>query len=137
MDYIEAYDDWQALAQLYQRTGFDNKSPERLARLFQASQYKLFGLDQGQLVAAARAFSDGGDCAVIADVAVLPPYHGEGLGRELVRHLLAMLPQHERVLLFCLPDRMPFYRQLGFVPMTTALCLFRDPQQARTQGLID
>ena len=48
-----------------------------------------FGIYQGhEQVGFARAISDGATFAYLADVYVLPPYRGRGLGLELVREMV-------------------------------------------------
>jgi GNAT superfamily N-acetyltransferase/nitroimidazol reductase NimA-like FMN-containing flavoprotein (pyridoxamine 5'-phosphate oxidase superfamily) len=73
--------------------------------------------EAGQLVATARANSDGARHAYVADVAVAPEYRGRGLGRALVSLLL----DHPRVrgstsVRLGTADAGPFYEQLGFQP---------------------
>ena len=73
----------------------------------------------GQLVATARALSDGGKFALIYDVMVAAPYRGRGLGDALLRLLL----QHPRVrdcarIWLRTRDAMDFYRRYGFVTTT-------------------
>lgn len=73
--------------------------------------------ESGQLVATARANSDGVRHAYIADVAVAPGHRGRGVGAALVQLLLA----HPGVrgaasVRLATADAQPFYERFGFRP---------------------
>lgn len=105
--------DGTALKQFYKACGFDNgRSPEQYRRAFANSIARLAMLD-GQLVAAARAISDGVRCAAMFDICVLPAQRGKGIGRAVVKSLLQALPG-QYVILNCTQDQDPFYATLGF-----------------------
>lgn len=129
--------DWVALSAVYARAPLGYKEPERLRTVFSNSQYRCLLYVQDKLAGAARAFSDGMDCAIICDVAIVPEYQGRGLGNALVQHLVRHTRGHKRVLLFCSPGKESFYEQHGFRRMTTAMAIFDDEAQARAQGLIE
>ena len=105
--------DGTTLKQFYQACGFDNgRSPEQYRRAFGNSITRL-GFVDGQLVAAARAISDGVRCAAMFDMCVHPAQRGKGIGRAVVRSLLqALAGQH--VVLTCKQDQDHFYTSLGF-----------------------
>jgi ribosomal protein S18 acetylase RimI-like enzyme len=128
---------WTALSDVYARAPLGYKEPERLRVVFSNSQYRCLLYVQGELVGAARAFSDGLDCAVICDVAIVPERQGLGLGNALVQHLLRQVRGYKRVLLFCSPGKEAFYERHGFRKMTTAMAIFDDETSARAQGLIE
>jgi ribosomal protein S18 acetylase RimI-like enzyme len=129
--------DWAALSAVYARAPLGYKEPERLRIVFSNSQYRCLLYVQGKLAGAARAFSDGMDCAVICDVAIAPEYQGRGLGNAVVGHLVRCTEGYKRVLLFCSPGKESFYEQHGFRKMTTAMAIFDDEKVARAQGLIE
>ena len=68
------------------------------------------------LVAFARVLSDRTFNAVIFDVIVHPDHRGSGLGRLLIQDITTHpeLSQVKHFELYCLPDLIPFYRNLGF-----------------------
>lgn len=91
----------------------------------------------GELVATARAVSDGAKHAYVADVAVRSDWRRRGLGRALVRLLLehpALRGSH--LVRLGTADAQEFYRGLGFVESssldlgfsTTAMTLVREAQ---------
>jgi GNAT superfamily N-acetyltransferase/nitroimidazol reductase NimA-like FMN-containing flavoprotein (pyridoxamine 5'-phosphate oxidase superfamily) len=72
---------------------------------------------EGRLVATARANSDGARHGYVSDVAVAPPFRGQGLGRALMELLLDH-PALRRVaqVRLATADAQPFYERLGFEP---------------------
>ncbi|GAB6042425.1 GNAT family N-acetyltransferase [Endothiovibrio diazotrophicus] len=138
IDFTErlAEDEWPRLAAVYQRTPLGARDPQRLREVFENSRQRRFLYLDGQLCGAARALSDGFDCAVVCDVVVAPEHQGGGYGRKLVEALLEPLRSHRKVILYAVPGQQGFYRTLGFRPMTTAMAIFGDPGQAESWGLI-
>lgn len=69
-----------------------------------------------QLVAFARAITDGAFLAVVLDVIVAPRHRGLGLGGRLMQEILARpeLANVDSVELVCQPDVAAFYRRVGF-----------------------
>lgn len=129
-------DNWSALSALYLDAGMGHKTEERLARVFSNSEFQSFLYIDDQLVGAARAFTDGGDCAVICDVCILKAYQSNGLGRKIITHLMSQIPPHERVMLFCTPGLEKYYEKFGFGKMTTGMCMFKDQKSAISSGYI-
>jgi GNAT superfamily N-acetyltransferase len=80
-----------------------------------------------ELIAFARALTDGIFKAVIFDVIVARPYRGRGVGRELMRRALG----HPRIRhvrhkeLYCLPGLIPFYSGLEFVTDVGGVSMMR------------
>jgi len=128
--------DWGVLATLYAEAGMGEKSEERLNRVFSNSQFQSFLYIEDKLVGVARAFSDGGDCAVVCDVSISPVYQGKGLGRSLMKHLMSLIPPHERIMLFCTAGLETYYEEFGFGKMTTGMCIFKNQANAIKTGYI-
>jgi GNAT superfamily N-acetyltransferase len=128
--------DWEALSALYQAAPLGNKSAAHLQKVFSNSMFRCFACEAGQLLAAGRALADGGDCAYLCDIAVLPSHQGRGLGKQVVRQLLAATQGHRKVILYAVPGREDFYRQLGFLRMQTAMALFDNPQLQLERGYL-
>ncbi|WP_374539076.1 GNAT family N-acetyltransferase [Chitinimonas taiwanensis] len=128
--------DWEALSALYQAAPLGNKSAAHLQKVFSNSMFRCFAYEAGQLLAAGRALADGGDCAYLCDIAVLPSHQGRGLGKQVVRQLLAATQGHRKVILYAVPGREDFYRQLGFLRMQTAMALFDNPQLQLERGYL-
>jgi ribosomal protein S18 acetylase RimI-like enzyme len=80
-----------------------------------AGSRRVLGLYRGeQLVGFARAVSDAATMAYLADVYVLAPYRGRGLGVALVREMVEGEPLGGVRWLLHTADAQDLYRRLGF-----------------------
>ena len=129
--------DWHELSALYRAAPLGNKDPAHLRKVFGNSLYRCFVRDEdGRLVAAGRALSDGADCSYLCDIAVLPSHQGTGLGRQIVDRLVALSQGYRKIILYAVPGKEPFYRKSGFRRMTTAMAIFDDQAQAFERGYL-
>ena len=105
--------DWRGLKAALAADAFDNgRTPEEYQASHRRSHGVVFARDGETFVGNARILSDGVCNAYLVDVWTATPYRRRGVGSELVRRLLAMVPgQH--VYLFT-DDMQAFYRRLGF-----------------------
>ncbi len=126
--------DWRELEALYRLAPLGNKSAEHLRTVFTNSRFTFFAYEQGRLVAAGRALSDGADCSYICDVAVMPSHQGLGLGREMVSRLVEASRGHKKIILYSVPGKEGFYRKLGFLPLLTAMAIFENQAAAIERG---
>jgi ribosomal protein S18 acetylase RimI-like enzyme len=129
--------DWVELSKLYRIAPLGDKKPDDLKRAFANSMYKCFVLEDGALVGAGRAVADGVDCAYLCDVAVHPDFQGRGLGKAIIIRLKEMSAGHRKIILYANPGKEGFYRKLGFLPMRTAMAIFRDQDRAIREGLVE
>lgn len=129
--------DWEELSALYRAAPLGEKPPDALETVFSASRFTTFAYAGDELVAVGRALADGLDCAYIADVAVRPDHQGRGLGREVIRRLVARADGHKKILLYANPGTEGFYAGLGFRRMRTAMAIWDDTQQAVAKGLLE
>src|SRR5215470_3995412 len=82
--------DFAELSELYRIAPLGNKPPDALATVFGNSMFVCFVYAGDVLAGAGRALADGLDCAYIADVAVHPEHQGRGLGKAIIRRLVAL-----------------------------------------------
>jgi ribosomal protein S18 acetylase RimI-like enzyme len=129
--------DWHELSALYHAAPLGNKNPADLQTVFSNSRFMCLVRDQGRLVGAGRALADGVDCAYLCDVAVLPSHQGTGLGKAIVKRLVALSSGHKKIILYSVPGKEPFYRKLGFRRMCTAMAIFENQAGAFARGYID
>ena len=128
--------DWTELSELYRIAPLGEKLPNDLATVFSSSRFKCFVYAEGELVGAGRALADGLDCSYIADVAVHPEQQGKGLGTAIIEKLVELSAGHKKIILYANPGTEAFYRTLGFYRMNTAMAIWRNNEQAITDGLI-
>ena len=90
-------------------------TPERHLRHLRAAEAVELALDPatGDAVGFVTAIGDGGDVAFIPLLEVLPAWRGRGIGRELMRRLLARLSDRYAVDLACDEELVAFYEALG------------------------
>jgi ribosomal protein S18 acetylase RimI-like enzyme len=125
---------WQELEALYHAAPLGNKNANDLQTVFSNSRFCCLAYADGKLVAAGRALADGADVSYVCDVAVLPSHQGSGLGKEVVKRLVAMSRDHKKVILYAVPGKEGFYRKLGFLRMLTAMAIFKNPAKAVERG---
>lgn len=128
---------WQELAELYRRAPLGNKTAEDLKTAFSNSRYKYFVFAAGELVGAGRALADGVDCSYICDIAFLPEYQGQGLGREMLTRLIEHSKLHRKIILYSVVGKEKFYEKHGFKKMNTAMAIFKNEDYATQLGLIN
>lgn len=129
--------DWNELSDLYRIAPLGQKSPEHLRLAFSNSMFKCFVTSEGRLVGAGRAVADGIDCSYLCDVAVHPDFQGQGLGKAIIEKLKDLSTGHRKIILYANPGKEGFYRKLGFLPMRTAMAIFKNRAQAISGGLLD
>ena len=128
--------DWDELSQLYRIAPLGEKPPDALRTVFGNSMFRCFVYAGEVLVGAGRALADGVDCAYIADVAVHPDHQGRGLGKAIIRRLVTLAEGHKKIILYANPGTEPFYLELGFLPMTTAMAIWWDQAGAIAAGVL-
>lgn len=94
--------------------------PATHLRLFRNSGLRVLAVDDktGNVVGFITAITDGVLAAYIPFLEVLPEYQGRGVGRALVRRMLAKLKKAYMVDLLCDQDLQSFYKNLKMSPAT-------------------
>lgn len=101
------------LEAIFDATDLGGRKGDKIRRAFANSAHCCFAFDGERMIGTARAISNREYHAFIYDVAVYPEYQGQGIGRQLVQHLLDRLPVW-RVMLRADKDAQGFYRRHGF-----------------------
>jgi GNAT superfamily N-acetyltransferase len=128
--------DWEELSRLYRIAPLGEKSPKDLRTVFSNSRFRCFVYANGELIGVGRGLADGLDCCYVADVAVHPEHQGKGLGTAIIEKLIELSRGHKKIILYANPGTEGFYRTLGFSRMNTAMAIWRNHDQAITDGLI-
>src|SRR5262249_39804755 len=128
--------DWRELSELYRIAPLGDKPPEALATVFGNSMFTRLVYAGDRLVGAGRALADGIDVAYIGDLAVHPEHQGHGLGKALVRQLVAAASGHKKIILYANPGTEGFYQSLGFLKMNTAMAIWYNPARAIRNGIL-
>src|SRR5258708_3016391 len=83
--------DYEAMRQFLTSQGWDRRvsDRERFAKMMARADRTMLALDDGRLVGCARALCDGVSNGYISMLAVAEDRRGQGIGRELVRRLMA------------------------------------------------
>jgi ribosomal protein S18 acetylase RimI-like enzyme len=127
---------WHVLANIIEQAGLGTRTPALVERAFRGSYTCCFAEEDGTLVGAGRAISDGVSNSAIFDVVVLPAKQGKGIGKAIMHSLLERLPQRS-VLLVSVPSQRKFYEKLGFHKLKTAYLRHEDIERWVRDGYID
>ena len=120
--------DWEKLVDLYDETdmciGLGRKrETEKIRRAFQNSSRFVTAWDSEIIIGAGRMISDGECYGWIHDMAVLPSYRKQGIGRTIVEKLLE---SNEKLLIGLTSsfEAVDFYTRLGFNKHKTAMAKY-------------
>jgi GNAT superfamily N-acetyltransferase len=94
-------------------------TPSVHLRLLRDSAYRILAFDEDacRVVGFITAISDGVLTAFIPLLEVLPEYQGRGIGRSLVKQILAELSHLYSVDLVCDENLRPYYERFGLIPV--------------------
>jgi len=128
--------DWKTVSGILKVTGMAFFAPEVHQKIFEASYSVSFVFDGDRLIGCGRALSDGIYQAVLYDIAVLPEYQGQGIGRSMIESLLSRVG-HCNVLLYAALGKEAFYQKLGFRAMKTGMARFVRAEAMAQKGFTD
>lgn len=105
---------------LFQKTGWNDTyhlSPQELFQAITTNWFAVSAFDGDELVGFGRVVSDGILHAMIYEMIVLPEYQGQGIGRQILRHLVqrCLEANIRDIQLFCARGKRGFYEKFGFV----------------------
>jgi ribosomal protein S18 acetylase RimI-like enzyme len=128
--------DWSALTKLIEVAGLGQREAALVERVFKGSFAVCFAYEDGKLIGAGRAISDGVTSSVIYDVVVSPQCQGRGIGKQIMQDLIARLPRRS-VMLLSVPKQRGFYEKLGFQTLKTAMLKHEHQQFWIDNGYIE
>ena len=91
---------------------------------FLAGSYKIWLAvheDAQRVVGFVNAISDGVLTSFIPLLEVVPEYHGQGIGRELMRRMMESLDGMYMIDACCDDDKVSFYEQFGMINIGNAM----------------
>jgi ribosomal protein S18 acetylase RimI-like enzyme len=104
--------------------GLSAKTAEAAAKGLQHSLFAVQVLLDGAPVGMGRVIGDGGCFFQVVDIAVLPAHQGRGLGKMIMREIMAYIerevPDSGYVSLIADGEAHALYAQFGFVPTAPA-----------------
>lgn len=127
---------WIEVLQVIEKAGLSTRSVEITQRAFENSYRKVFIFDKDKLIGTGRAISDGISQAAIYDIAVLPEYQKQSIGKLIMEALEKGLPDMN-ILLYANPTAQGFYRKLGYSKMLTGMARFKKEALMRERGFIE
>ncbi len=128
--------DWRIVSETLKRVGMAFHEPDVHKRAFENSYATVFVYYDGQLIGFGRAISDGAYQAAVYDVAVLPEFQKQGIGKEIMENITRLLPQCNFIL-YAAPGKEDFYRKLGWRKMKTGMALFLNAEHMTKKGLTE
>lgn len=117
----------QDIVRVFESSGIirPTHDPDRIARIFSASDCVISAWAGQELVGICRALSDFGYCCYLSDLAVSKPYQRQGIGSRLVDELRKMQGEEVSIILLAAPGAMSYYPALEFSPIENGFILRR------------
>lgn len=116
--------DWARVAEMLSYYGLSSLDADTQSVVFQRSYAVVFVFDDEKLIGFGRALSDGICQAAIYNIALDEGYHGKGLGREIINHLIDQVSQCN-IILYTHPKTVSLYEHLGFRRMKTGMAIYQ------------
>ena len=90
------------------------KDLPRIARMLENSNLLVSAWAAGKLVGVCRALTDFAYCCYLSDLAVDRKFQKQGIGRELIRRVRAIIGPEAALILLSAPEAMGYYPKAGF-----------------------
>jgi N-acetylglutamate synthase-like GNAT family acetyltransferase len=119
--------DYEAVRQFLAGLGWDRRvsDPARFAKMMARADRTVLALDDGRVVGCVRALCDGVSNGYISMLAVAADRRGQGIGRELLRRLMApQAPGDTEDITWVLRaghDSQAFWEKMGFARSEAAM----------------
>lgn len=127
---------WDRVAETLKTVGMAYYDGEVHRQAFENSHSVLFVFDEDELIGFGRAISDGTYQAALYDIAVLPKYQGQGLGKMIVEGIIRRNPQCSYIL-YAAVGKESFYRKMNFRKMKTGMALFSNAEEMEKRGFTE
>ncbi|WP_085833182.1 GNAT family N-acetyltransferase [Clostridium merdae] len=128
--------DWEELAEVIEVAGLSPHPAEKFQIAFKNSFAVVFLRDGQRLIGCGRALSDAAFQSALYDIALLPEYQGNGLGKLLLEEISKQLPE-SNVILYASPGKEAFYERFGFARLKTGMGKFLNPERMREKAMLE
>ena len=105
----------QEVSRVFESAGLERPTGDlgRIARMLAGANVVISAWDNGRLIGIARAITDHSFCAYVPDVAVDAEHKAQGIGKDLLQQLRAVLGEEVMLVLLPMPDAVNFYSSVG------------------------
>lgn len=127
--------DWQNVRDILKNVGMGYYEPDLHKKAFENSHAVVFVFSEDKMIGFGRAISDGAYQAAIYDIAILPEYQNQGIGKIIMNQIMKKISNCNTIL-YASPGKEGFYKKLGFSFMKTGMALFLNPEKMKIKGMI-
>jgi GNAT superfamily N-acetyltransferase len=128
--------DWELIPSILKAVGMSFHDGKIHKIAFEKSHFVVFVFRDEQLIGFGRALSDGVYQAAIYDVAVLPEFQGNGIGKLIVNSIVENCPGCNFIL-YASPGKEKFYERFKFRKMKTGMALYTDIEKMKQKGFTE
>jgi ribosomal protein S18 acetylase RimI-like enzyme len=128
--------DWKIVSDTLRDVGMAYFEPGLHKKAFENSFVTVFVYHDNRMIGFGRAISDGAYQAAIYDVAIIPELQRKGVGRTIIKNILARLSRCN-VILYAAPGKEGFYVKQDFRKMKTGMARFINAEKMMEKGFTD
>jgi len=128
--------DWERVKDTLKQVGMGYHDAKIHKIAFENSQVTVFLYSDNQMIGFGRAISDGAYQAAIYDMAIIPKFQKNGLGKTIMKHIISKLPQCN-IILYASPGKEEFYKKLDFRRMKTGMAYFCNADKMKEKGFTE
>ncbi|WP_259342368.1 GNAT family N-acetyltransferase [Mammaliicoccus sciuri] len=114
-----------SIKEVYESVGWLGHDKEKIENIFHNSSHVVIVKNYDEVIAIARALSDGVFNAAIYDVVVKKTYQQKGISRKMIEILLEDLKQISCIHLISTTGNEELYRKLGFKKLKTGMAIYK------------
>lgn len=114
-----------SIKEVYESVGWLGHDNENIENIFHNSSHVVIVKNYDEVIAIARALSDGVFNAAIYDVVVKKTYQQKGISRKMIEILLEDLKQISCIHLISTTGNEELYRKLGFKKLKTGMAIYK------------
>ncbi|WP_305751654.1 GNAT family N-acetyltransferase [Mammaliicoccus sciuri] len=114
-----------SIKEVYESVGWLGNNNKKIEKIFLNSSHVVIVKNYDEVIAIARALSDGVFNAAIYDVVVKKTYQQKGISRKMIEILLEDLKQISCIHLISTTGNEELYRKLGFKKLKTGMAIYK------------